>query len=256
MAVELYVLDGGLIDILDWSIYDPSAAAGSKRTLADPVYLVVHPAGTLVWDAGLPDSLAGRTEPLVVDNHAVFQVSNSVAGQLEKAGHPAQSIDFFGLSHFHVDHVGNVSLFADATLLAQRDEYDAAFGPDAVAHHYDPEAYSGLAQNRVVLLDGDHDVFGDGTVVVKRLPGHTIGSQALLVRLAQTGPVVVSGDVTHSAQSWRTNAIPAALNYDLAESAQSLKLMRELLEQEGATLWIQHDHEQYLGLRRSPEPYV
>src|SRR5262249_8417274 len=143
----------------------------------------------LVWDAGLDDALAGRPEPLVVDDHAVFRVTDSVADQLAEAGHLPGSIDFLALSHFHPDHVGNVSLFTNATLLSQYDEHEAAFGPNAASSHSDPAGYAGLAGNKVTLLDGDHDVFGDGSVLVKRLPGHTVGNQSLLVRLPGSGTV-------------------------------------------------------------------
>jgi glyoxylase-like metal-dependent hydrolase (beta-lactamase superfamily II) len=245
MPVQLYVLDGGQIDILDWSIYNPAAPAGTRRTLATPVYLVVHPDGTLVWDTGLGDELAGR-EPLLVEDHALFQVTDTVASQLASVGHPADGIDYLGLSHVHVDHTGNVGLFDGSTLLIQGEEYEAARATD------EP---SSLAKLPVTLLSGDHDVFGDGSVVVKRLPGHTIGHQALLVELEQTGAILLSGDVTHSLDSWRTNAIPT-FNHDVAESERSLAQAREILDRHRASLWIQHDLDQYLGLRKVPEHYA
>lgn len=253
--VRLHILDGGSIDILDWSIYDPASAVGSHQTIADPVYLIVHDEGTLVWDGGLDDSLAERDEPLVVDDHARFNVTNSVAAQLTELGHPAETITYFALSHFHPDHVGNVGLFPSATLLSQRDEYEAAFGPDAVAHHYEPEGYAPLADNAVTLLEGDYDVFGDGSVMIKRLSGHTVGNQSLLVRLAEFGPVLLSGDLSHSVHSWETKAIPQSLNYDVEESARSLVAAEKLLVEEGAAFWVQHDWEQYRALKSAVEYY-
>lgn len=254
-GTRLYILDGGTIDILDWSVYDPAAPAGSTRTLANPVYLLVHEQGTVVWDTGLGDALAGREPPLVVDDHAVFRVADPLAAQLERIGHGADTIDFLALSHFHPDHVGNCALFPTATLLVQRDEYNAAFGAQPQAHHYDPDGYAALAKNPVTLLDGDHDLFGDGAAVIVRLPGHTIGNQSLLVRLDHAGPILLSGDLTHSLANWESKAIPPVLNHDVAESARSLAAAAGLLAREGAALWVQHDHEQYLSLRRSPEFY-
>lgn len=246
MTVQLYVLDGGRIDILDWSIYDPAAPVGTRRTIADPVFLVVHPRGSLVWDTGLGDELAGRDEPLLVDDHALFQVTRPVADQLAAAGHPAGGIDYLALSHFHSDHTGNVGLFTGATLLVQHDEYDAAKFAGLLGE---------LAARPVEPLSGDHDVFGDGTVVIKRLAGHTVGHQALLVQLEETGAVLLSGDLTHSAANWRSNAIPK-LNHDVAESDRSLAQAREILDRYRAALWIQHDLDQYLGLRKVPEHYA
>jgi len=249
LGTQVHILDGGSIQILDWSIYDPDAPAGTHRKLADPVYLVVHERGTLVWDGGLHDGLADRGESHVVDGHAVFQVTDSVEKQLEALGHPAASIDFLALSHFHPDHVGNVGLFTGATLLAQHDEYRAAFGPEAAEHHYEPDSYASLANHPVELLNGDFDVFGDGTVVIVRLSGHTIGNQSLLLKLASGRKILISGDLTHSVQSWHSKAIPQVLNYDLKESKASLERAARILDREGAELWVQHDHDQYSALR-------
>ena len=137
----------------------------------------------------------------------------------------------------------------------QADEYAAAFGPQARAHNYDPDSYSALAERPVQLLDGDHDVFGDGTVVITRLPGHTIGSQSLLVKLRESGTILVSGDLTHSLENWTAKAIPPVLNYDVDASARSLAQAERLLADNEATLWVQHDLEQYAGLFRSPRGY-
>jgi glyoxylase-like metal-dependent hydrolase (beta-lactamase superfamily II) len=248
--VDLYVLDAGQIEILDWSQYDPAAAKNTRHVLSDPAFLVVHPSGTLLWDTGLDDSLAARREPLIFNDHAVFTVSNSLAGQLEQVGHPAASIDYLALSHFHPDHVGNVGLFPGATLLVQRDEYDTAFGPQA-HKHYDPPGYAALQHNRVIALDGDHDVFGDGTVVIYRTAGHTVGGQSLLVDLKHHGPVLISGDLAHSLENWRARAIPP-INHDIGESARSLARMHALVAQRDAQVWVQHDARQLSGLRKAP----
>lgn len=249
-AVELYVLDAGQIEILDWSQYDPAAPKNTRHVISDPAFLVVHPSGTLVWDTGLDDSLIGRREPLIFNDHAVFTVSNSLAAQLAEVGHPAPSITYLALSHFHPDHVGNVGLFPHTTLLVQRDEYDAAFGPDA-SEHYDPSGYAALHRNGVTALEGDHDVFGDGTVVIYRTPGHTVGGQSLLVNLEQEGPVLISGDIAHSLENWRARAVPA-INQDVAESRQSLARMHALVDQLGAQVWVQHDARQFSGLPKAP----
>jgi N-acyl homoserine lactone hydrolase len=241
--LRLYVLDGGTIEIRDWSIYNPAAEAGSRMTLANAVYLIVHDKGTVLWDTGLGDGLAGREEPLVVDDHAVFDVRETLAGQLDAIGHPAGTITHLALSHFHPDHVGNAGLFGSATLLVQRDEYAAAFGDDPAGYHYDQSLYKALADSEVQLLDGDHDVFGDGLVEIKRLSGHTVG------------PVLLTGDLAHTCENWEQRAIPPVLNIDPAESARSLVRAEGILAAEQASLWVQHDLAQYQSLRHSPEFY-
>lgn len=251
---KLYVLDGGRIDILDWALFQPDAGPGVRRWLSDSCYLVVHPAGTLVWDTGLPDRLAGDPEGFTVPDVAVFHVESTLEAQLVAAGHPAAEIDFLALSHFHPDHVGNVGLFSGATLLVQDDDHAAAFGGAPGDHGFDPATYAVLAERPTTLLHGDHDVFGDGTVVIKRLPGHTPGSQSLLVRLPSTGPVLISGDLVHSVDNWRRRVVPS-LNSDADETVRSLAAAERLLAEEGAALWVQHDLDQQSALRHLPDYY-
>ncbi|MEU5401445.1 N-acyl homoserine lactonase family protein [Streptomyces sp. NPDC005963] len=253
--MKLYVLDGGTIEILDWSLFQPDAGKGVRRTLADSCYLVVHPRGTLVWDTGLSDALAEEPDGHRVGDIAVFRVDDSLERQLSRAGCPADTVDFLALSHFHPDHVGNTALFPGATLFVQRDEYAAAFGTSPGDHGFDPGNYAHLREQPVHTLDGDHDVFGDGSVVILRLPGHTPGSQSLLVRLPDTGPVLISGDLVHSLENWARRVVPA-LNADADESLRSMDRAADVLAEEGAVLWVQHDHAQQSALRRLPHHYT
>lgn len=252
--MKLYVLDGGRIDILDWAAYQPDAGPGVRRWLADSCYLVVHPQGTLVWDTGLPSALAAMPEGFAIPDVAVFHVEVPLADQLAAAGHPAGEVDFLALSHFHPDHVGNVELFPDATLLVQDDDHAAAFGDAPGDCYFDPATYESLRNNKTMLLHGDHDVFGDGSVVVKRLPGHTPGSQALLVRLPGTGVVLLSGDLAHSLDNWNRRVVPG-LNHDPAATRRSFDAAARLLAEEHAALWVQHDLEQQSALRHAPDHY-
>lgn len=106
----------------------------------------------------------------------------------------------------------------------------------------------------VTELNGDHDVFGDGSVVIKRAPGHTVGHQTLLLRLPNTGHILLSGDLVHCEENWRDNAVPA-LNVDQAQSLESIRRTRALLATEHATLWIQHDLGVYAQTRLAPGWY-
>lgn len=254
-TIQLYVLDGGRIEILDWQLFQPDAGPGVRRWLSDPCYLVVHPQGTLVWDTGLPDPLADVPEGLTIPGVAVFNVETTVGAQLAAVGHPAGGIDFLALSHFHPDHVGNVGLFTGAMLLVQEDDHAAAFGAAPGDHSFDPATYAVLADRKTTLLGGDHDVFGDGTVVIKRLPGHTPGSQGLLVKLPETGAVLLSGDLAHSADNWTRRVVPG-LNSDADATLRSFERAAQVLADEDAVLWIQHDAEQHATLRHAPEFYA
>jgi len=252
--LRLYLLDGGSIEVLDWARFQPGVGPGVRRWLSDPCYLIVHPRGSLVWDTGLPDALAGEPDGFPIPDIAVFHVQNSVRAQLDAVGHPAAEIDYLALSHFHPDHVGNVGLFTNASLLVQHDEYDTAFGPSPADSGFDPSGYASLRGNQVTKLHGDHDVFGDSTVIIKRLPGHTLGSQSLLVRLPETGPIFISGDLAHSRENWTRRTVPA-LNVDAEQTKHSLHDAAALIAAERAQLWVQHDLEQQAELRYAPDSY-
>jgi N-acyl homoserine lactone hydrolase len=253
--MKLYVLDGGRIEVLDWAPYQPDAEPGLRRWLSDSCYLIVHPQGTLVWDTGLSDSLHGNPDGFTIPGMAVFHVDNPLGEQLAAVGHPAGEIDYLAISHFHPDHVGNVDLFGKATLLVQDDDHAAAFGSCPGDFGFDPTTYATLRDSPTVLLHGDHDVFGDGSVVLKRLPGHTPGSQSLLVRLPDTGSVLISGDLVHSVDNWTRRVVPT-LNLDPEETVRSYQAAEQVIASENAAMWVQHDLDQQSALRHAPEYYT
>ena len=139
----------------------------------------------------------------------------------------------------HFDHVGSANLFSGSTLLIQETEYKAAFGDELISV-FDPSLYSDLADSEVKLLEGDHDVFGDGSVTIVSAPGHTAGHQVLLVRLTNFGPLVLSGDLYHFEASRRLRRTPD-FNFDKQQTLESMDKVEALLEQTGAVFWIEHN---------------
>lgn len=106
----------------------------------------------------------------------------------------------------------------------------------------------------VTKLDGDHDVFGDGSVVVISTPGHTPSHQSLLVRLAQTGAVVLSGDAVHFKSNWDNRRVPG-FNFSKEQTLASMDRIAAIMAKEHAQLWINHDFPQTETLKKSPEFY-
>ncbi len=252
--LRLYAFDCGVIDVLDVSIFKPGTDKGEQKTLANTCYLVVHPEGTLLWDTGLPDALIKTPEGATLYDVFVMRVTKTLAAQLKEIGYPPETIDFLGISHMHGDHVGNANLLPQATLLLQKEEYDAAFGATPDKYGFDPNAYSSLRSNPVKILEGDYDVFGDGSVMIKRTLGHTPGHQALYVKLPQTGNILLSGDLVHFTDNWRHKRVPS-FNFDKERTVTTMNEIEKFLEENQATLWIQHDKEQNAGIRHSPAYY-
>jgi N-acyl homoserine lactone hydrolase len=163
------------------------------------------------------------------------------------ARRPAQ-ITHLAFSHSHGDHIGNGNLFTAATLFIQKAEYDAAFGPDAAKFGFQSATYDKLRANPTVKLNGDRDVFGDGSVTILSTPGHTPGHQSLLVKLGKTGAVVLSGDLAHFQQNFDFRRAPG-FNFDREGSVSSMERVAALVREEKAQLWINHDSAQNEKIR-------
>jgi N-acyl homoserine lactone hydrolase len=97
-------------------------------------------------------------------------------------------------------------------------------------------------------------VFGDGSVTILATPGHTPGHQSLLVKLPQTGTLVLSGDAVHFQANWDNRVVPS-MNTDPEQTKASMERIAGILAQEKATLWINHDKAQRDRLKMAPEFY-
>jgi glyoxylase-like metal-dependent hydrolase (beta-lactamase superfamily II) len=248
--VKLYVLDCGTLKDRDPGTYNLTRDQVQSTDMSDPCFLVVHARGSLLWETGLNDATFNRPG----GGPRGDTVDRSLKSQLEQIGFRTQSITYLAMSHSHGDHSGNANDYAAATWLVQRAEHANMFRTDAASPAADPAAYAALKNSKTVLLDGDHDVFGDGTVVLKATPGHTPGHQSLFVRLAKTGPLMLSGDLYHFPAERTLKKMPTreAANGQTATSREKLEaFMRDT----GAALWIQHDMIAYRGLKLAPAHY-
>lgn len=251
---RVYIFDCGTIAVSDISVFSPGVDVGKKKVLTDSCYLVVHPKGTLVWDTGFSDELATMPEGKKVSDNFHVRLKKTLASQMKEAGYAPDAVNFLGLSHMHFDHIGNVGLFPKATLLMQKEEYESAFGPDAAKYGNDVKNYPTLAGNPNQQLTADHDVFGDGTVVIKRATGHTPGHQSLFLKLKKSGNVLVSGDLAHFTKNWEHRRVPS-FNFDKDMSLKAMNDMAAFMKANKATLWIQHDLEQNAHLKHAPKYY-
>ena len=252
--LRLYAFNCGSIETTDVSVFHPGIGAGERKLLTNSCYLVIHPKGSLMWDAGLPDALVHIPEGKTVYKIFNFRVTKTLASQFAEIGYVPEAVGYLGISHMHGDHNGNANLFPRATLLMQKEEYAAAFGPDPSKFGFDPAGYPTLRSNPVKQLQGDHDVFGDGSVVVKRALGHTPGHQALYVKLPKTGNILLSGDLVHFTDNWVHKRVPG-FNFDKEQSVKTMQEADQFLKANNATLWIQHDLEQNAGIKHAPAYY-
>jgi glyoxylase-like metal-dependent hydrolase (beta-lactamase superfamily II) len=173
---------------------------------------------------------------------------------LAEIGYVPADINYLALSHFHWDHVGNANTFAGATWLVRKLERDIMFA-EPPSPRTEPANYSALKNSKTKIIpQDDYDVFGDGTVVLKAAPGHSPGHQVLFLKLAKTGPVVISGDLYHYPEERKLNRVPTT-EFNAAQTVASRAAVEAFLKKTGAQLWIQHDYTANAKLKKAPEFY-
>jgi glyoxylase-like metal-dependent hydrolase (beta-lactamase superfamily II) len=256
-TLKLYVFECGRLrfdTIVNFGISDDET---DVRELVVPCYVVDHPDGRLLWDGGLPSAInydeEGQDENGWVGN---AKLEYTLAEQLVAAGlgFDLSSLDYMAFSHIHYDHVGVANEISGATWLVQRGDYEAAFAEPITVPAVQPELLTNLRDADRLILDGDHDVFGDGKVRLISAPGHTPGHQVLFVDLDWTGPLVLSGDLYHFRISRDDRRVPV-FNVDPEMSLQSMDKVEAFVAEQDAMFWIEHDLELFQTLRTAPVYY-
>ena len=250
---RLYVLDCGSLVFNDVSAFGLSNSETEVREMVVPCYLIRHGKSLLLWDAGLDPLIAGQGA-VTLQPGAEMTYVTSVVDQLAMIGVTPQDVDLIALSHMHFDHTGAANYFPNAKLLIQQTEYQAAFVEHEKNPVFDYKSYSKLADQPIKQLDGDYDVFGDGSVKILSAPGHTPGHQVLFVRLKSTGPVILGGDLYHFRFSRAHRRIPI-FNTSPEETLASMERIETLTTELGATFWIEHDRALVRTLNFAPSYY-
>jgi N-acyl homoserine lactone hydrolase len=247
---RIYVFDNGTLSGLD-----PKQFFGFERSELKSVdftaqsYLIVHPRGTLMWDAGvIPDSAFKGPGPA---KEGISTADKPLLPQLAAAGYKPSDVTYLAMSHYHSDHTANANAFAGSTWIVQKAERDAMFAatPPAITA---PATFNALKDSRTRLLNNeDFDVFGDGSVVVMATPGHTPGHQVLFVKTAKRGGIVLAGDLYHYPEERTTGKTPS-FEFNREQSVASRAKIEAFLTRAGAQLWIEHDVPTHANLPKSP----
>jgi glyoxylase-like metal-dependent hydrolase (beta-lactamase superfamily II) len=212
---------------------DVAAFPGLNIQLTFSCYLIKHGNDYLVWDTGNPVATGPGAAPTAPQS--------SLIDQLAQLHVKPEQITFVGISHYHGDHIGQVASFPQSTLLIGKGDWDAltdgkptpAINPANFAHWIS-------GGGKVDPLPGDKDVFGDGSVIMLNIPGHTPGHHSLLVKLKEKGNVLISGDLAHFRENYDSNGVPT-FNTNRADTLASLDRFKQLATNLHATVIIQHD---------------
>jgi N-acyl homoserine lactone hydrolase len=240
---RLYVIECGQGHAKDVSRWSPGVNEGKPIDYVSNCYLIKHPQGYLLWETGVGDELAAVPEGR--GSFTRWRLARTLASQLAELGLKPSDVKYVAASHTHFDHIGNVELFPSAMLLVQKAEYEWP-NPLGVGR-FKPE-------HPVTKLEGDRDVFGDGSVTLLSTPGHTPGHQSILVRLAGSGPILISGDAAHFKENWDARRVPS-FNVDRDQTLASMERIAGILAQQKAQLWIHHDKPQSDAQKKSPAYY-
>jgi len=204
-----------------------------------PAYLIDHPKGLALFDTGLnlrfrrqaEDELGADEQGFIIDE------SMEIAARLRAIGVDPGKIRWIVNSHFHADHCGGNVGIPNATIVIQSKELAAARACEI------PMLYSKADYDHghpILAIDGEHDLFGDGTVLVFPTLGHTPGHQSVRVKLPD-GDVVLTGDCCYLKRNMDELVVPE-LNVDREQSIETLKMLRSMRDH-GVRIFYGHDRE-------------
>ena len=262
-SLKLYVLDLGELEASPAS-YNLQESEVGTTLLSLSAYLIVHPDGVLLWEAGaVPEServMEGTGARQIVirsdKRERPVILGPSMLEQMAASGYSPMDITHLALSHFHWDHTANANLFAHAAWLVRPEERAVMFPDTPLNNSARPMTYAALQDNAntVLVTDEEHDVFGDGRVILKAARGHSAGHQVLYLDLANTGAVVLSGDLYHYPEERSLDRLPTG-DYDVAQTRQSRIELEAFLARRNAQLWIEHDLIAHRQRRKAPAFY-
>lgn len=244
--ITLQVVNGGDITVNKLEAFSDSLHLyqGQTKQFVDPIYIITHESGKrMIWDTGMPEAIG--SEP-VTPGDGTFTIArkDSMADQLKALELTFDDFDYIGISHIHFDHTGTANYFKNATWLVQENEYDFITSEEQI---------NGLGAaiaelKNVQKLNGDHDVFGDGSVVIKSTPGHTIGHQSLYLDLGLERPVLLTGDLYHFQEN-RQSKVSPSFNYDFPQTRASMDAFEAFAKEKNAEVIIQHSPIDYAKLQ-------
>lgn len=267
-GMKLYVFSSGSM-MLGKGFLQNLAPMEPKIQVPIGFFVIKHPKGNVLFDTGNNDKLI--TDSTYWGKLAsVFEVKmtpeDAIDAQLAKIGLKPDDIKYVVVSHMHLDHGGNVGKFPNSTLIIQDDELSFAMFPDEpFAGGYipgdaqvlrSPVGTSKPSLMDMVRLEGDYDLFGDGSVVVHRSRGHTKGSQMLMVRLPKTGSTILTGDAVYFRENIEKNLVPnIALAYDPVGIVKGYDWVRRMKATENANFFTAHDPDAFKAMKKAPEFY-
>ncbi len=249
MSVRLYAFTCGFLTIPRRFMLE---GEDGFITVPVPSYLVVHPTGRALFDSGLhaatlENPLAHVGEMLARYHTFHFHAGEEVGARLTAIDIAPNRVDVVVNSHFHFDHCGGNAQLANADVLIQRRELDHARAVESSQGYLLADWNTG---QKLRAVDGEHDVFGDGSVVCLPTYGHTPGHQSLRVLTEQGGEFVLCGDACYLKESLEKMKAPGVI----ADRAAALAVFERFREMQarGARIMFGHDPDFWKTVPQAP----
>ena len=253
--LQIFSMPCGFLEF-DSKLFFPNLDKGEQFTIPVPSYLITHPQGNVVFDTGIhcqaihdPLGRLGSIAKVFVPR---TQPGQEIVAQLAKFKLTPQDIRYVINSHFHFDHAGGNEFFPDSTILVQKEELGATRDPALLKKVlFDPKDYEHELDYREI--EGELDIFGDGSLVLFPTHGHTPGHQSLRVRVSKGSDIVLTADACYTQKNMDENLLPS-IAFDETEMYKSLATLRDLRDKSGATIIYGHDPRQWQEIPHAPEP--
>lgn len=255
-SLRMYIFDLGNIPVDQGNMFDPPIQVAKGGCCVVVGHLIVHPKGTLVWDTGtVPDADIGTER---AGASGKFYSGKPFRAKLAEIGYRPEDITYIAFSHYHFDHTANGNMFKSSTWLVQEaeraamvDQMEGRKVPGGALPT--PSHYNELIKAKTIAIKTqEHDVFGDGSVVIMAAHGHTAGQQVLVVNLPKMGKVMLSGDLYHFREEREQQLLPATLEHSKENSRQARIRLEAWAKKNNVHVWIEHDTRLYSTLKKAP----
>jgi glyoxylase-like metal-dependent hydrolase (beta-lactamase superfamily II) len=252
---KVFWTTSGFLGPFPITVMSPAIPKEKDREVTLPVsmWIIDHPKGLVVFDTGnsvaITDDCKAHWAAGICDFIKPVQKREDVIDvQLKRLGYSVDQVKVVVTSHAHLDHIGNIEMFPNAIHVLQRKELYQMWWPEKFQGRADPGIFvqadfDGAREFNYLELEGDYDLFGDGSLLILSTPGHTLGHQSMKVKLASGQSMILAADAVSIKEN--LEGYPSVLNYsvkDYTSSVNRLKFMRDL---EGADILMGHDQDQY-----------
>lgn len=238
-----------------------AGSASQPYDIPVPYFLIEHEKGYVLFDTGhnlatVKDVKSAVTEPIYLAFRPDAYEEGYVLNALAKAGVKPEQISYVICSHLHFDHCGGMGFFPNATYVIQKRELHYAYVPDPfIKFAYFREDFD--KDLNWLFLDGwndkHYDLFGDGKLIIHFTPGHTPGHQSLLVNLEKEGPIMLTADACYASDNLNDLKLSGIVNDNAAYMA-NIMMFRDMRKR-GIKIFLGHDPEQWLTIKKFPEFY-